>query len=130
MTLRYNINKLLNVAHSDPTKVINLLRGVLNPASVSQFTRKIIYENKGFTGSGWVINPSVISDKSVQVSARHRVEYLMLCALRPYEDYIFYGYIHLPINLARGLYDEENPLLELEGNGNILFHYEQLMKAQ
>lgn len=122
---RYNINALIRAGRDDPKHIVKLVRSILNPSKASTATKALIHRYKGFTGNGWILNPSVVFSKAKEEDI---VEYLMLAGLRPYEDYVFYGVLTLPLKLAGGLVDEasSNPLLKLE-NDKIHFTYEDLM---
>lgn len=104
----FNYERIFIVSHGVPSKMLKAF-------------------NKEKTGPNFIINQKVLVD-SFWLSDRQKAEYLGICALRSYEDYLFGGVttlsIHsvpkyVPLEIIR-----ENPLITIE-NEIIIFNKEQ-----
>lgn len=88
----YNYEKLYLLSHGDPKLLI-------------QYFRKIPQE-----GFDFIIDESVVAD--VFISEQFRSEYLALCSLRNYEDYLD----REEVNLDRDLIPPWVPIEEIKDN--------------
>ena len=92
-----------------------------NNKNISQFY------NQDISGDSYLLNPREIFKNKLQVTLDDMALYIELASLRNYLDYKWYGVKSLPLKyteIDRKLLDE-NPLLEVDGQDNITFYYEE-----
>ena len=85
------------------------------------------FYNQDISGDSYLLNPREIFKNKLQVTLDDMALYIELASLRNYLDYKWYGVNSLPLKYAkidRKLLDE-NPLLEVDGQDNITFYYEE-----
>jgi len=79
------------------------------------------------TGHDFIVKPKTLVD-SFWLSDRHKAEYLGLCSLRNYEDYLHRGEVNLSLDLVPNWIPmqvvKENPLVTLTDN-YIIFQKEK-----
>ncbi len=85
------------------------------------------FYNQDISGDSYLLNPREIFKNKLQVTFNNMALYIELASLRNYLDYKWYGVKSLPLKyteIDRKLLDE-NPLLEVDGQDNITFYYEE-----
>ena len=85
------------------------------------------FYNQDISGDSYLLNPREIFKNKLQVTLDDMALYIELASLRNYLDYKWYGVNSLPLKytkIDRKLL-EENPLLEVDGQDNITFYYEE-----
>jgi len=85
------------------------------------------FYNQDISGDSYLLNPREIFKNKLQVTLDDMALYIELASLRNYLDYKWYGVKSLPLKyteIDRKLLDE-NPLLEVDGQDNITFYYEE-----
>ncbi len=85
------------------------------------------FYNQNISGDSYLLNPREIFKNKLQVTLDDMALYIELASLRNYLDYKWYGVKSLPLKyteIDRKLLDE-NPLLEVDGQDNITFYYEE-----
>ena len=85
------------------------------------------FYNHNLSGDSYLLNPREIFKNKLQVTFNNMALYIELASLRNYLDYKWYGVKSLPLKyteIDRKLL-EENPLLEVDGQDNITFYYEE-----
>ena len=85
------------------------------------------FYNQDISGDSYLLNPREIFKNKLQVTFNNMALYIELASLRNYLDYKWYGVKSLPLKyteIDRKLL-EENPLLEVDGQDNITFYYEE-----
>lgn len=85
------------------------------------------FYNQDISGDSYLLNPREIFKNKLQVTLDDMALYIELASLRNYLDYKWYGVNSLPLKytkIDRKLLDE-NPLLEVDGQDNITFYYEE-----
>jgi hypothetical protein len=85
------------------------------------------FYNHNLSGDSYLLNPREIFKNKLQVTFNNMALYIELASLRNYLDYKWYGVKSLPLKyteIDRKLLDE-NPLLEVDGQDNITFYYEE-----
>jgi len=85
------------------------------------------FYNHNLSGDSYLLNPREIFKNKLQVTLDDMALYIELASLRNYLDYKWYGVKSLPLKyteIDRKLLDE-NPLLEVDGQDNITFYYEE-----
>ncbi len=85
------------------------------------------FYNQDISGDSYLLNPREIFKNKLQVTLDDMALYIELASLRNYLDYKWYGVKSLPLKyteIDRKLLDE-NPLLEIDGQDNITFYYEE-----
>jgi len=85
------------------------------------------FYNHNLSGDSYLLNPREIFKNKLQVTFNNMALYIELASLRNYLDYKWYGVKSLPLKyteIDRKLLDE-NPLLEIDGQDNITFYYEE-----
>ncbi len=85
------------------------------------------FYNQDISGDSYLLNPREIFKNKLQVTLDDMALYIELASLRNYLDYKWYGVKSLPLKyteIDRKLL-EENPLLEVDGQDNITFYYEE-----
>ncbi len=85
------------------------------------------FYNQDISGDSYLLNPREIFKNKLQVTFNNMALYIELASLRNYLDYKWYGVKSLPLKyteIDRKLLDE-NPLLEIDGQDNITFYYEE-----
>lgn len=74
-------------------------------------------------GIDFIVNPKALVD-AFWVSDRHKAEYLGICALRSYDDYVNYEQVDLSLDLIPPWVPldviKDNPLIKLTDNKIIL----------
>jgi len=104
----FNYETIYIVSHGDPTLLLEAFRHTS-------------------TGPDFIVNPKTLVD-SFWITDRHKAEYLGLCALRNYEDYLYRGDVNLSLDLVPNWVPiqviKENPLVTLTDN-QIIFQKEK-----
>jgi hypothetical protein len=87
------------------------------------------YVDKDFSGNSWMLHPDVLLYNAYKHSYREVAEYIGLCALRPFANYVALRDTTLPV-LAMPADPEHildnNRLLRLDENGFVHFLYEEV----
>ena len=85
------------------------------------------FYNQDISGDSYLLNPREIFKNKLQVNLDDMALYIELASLRNYLDYKWYGVKSLPLKyteIDRAVL-RENPLLEIDGQDNITFYYEE-----
>lgn len=85
------------------------------------------FYNQDISGDSYLLNPREIFKNKLQVNLDDMALYIELASLRNYLDYKWYGVKSLPLKyteIDRAVL-KETPLLEIDGQDNITFYYEE-----
>ena len=85
------------------------------------------FYNQDISGDSYLLNPREIFKNKLQVNLDDMALYIELASRRNYLDYKWYGVKSLPLKyteIDRAVL-RENPLLEIDGQDNITFYYEE-----
>ena len=97
---RFNYEDIFMLSHGNPTLLLE-------------------YFKDSTEGINFIVNPKALVD-AFWVSDKHKAEYLGICSLRSYDDYINNGDVDLSLDLIPNWVSldviTENPLIKLTDN--------------
>jgi hypothetical protein len=126
--LFFDWNKILKLSRGNTKNIIRLLAiyvlGLQMPKNRKDLHR--LY-NQDISGNSFLINPRPIIKNVAQASFEDIVMYVELASLRNYLDFKWQGFRRLPLRYTEIDREtiENNPLLEIDGQDNITFYYEE-----
>ncbi len=124
----FDWKKVQKLSGGKPENVVRILAihtyNIRMPRKNKNISR---FYNHNLSGDSYLLNPREIFKNKLQVTFNNMALYIELASLRNYLDYKWYGVKSLPLKyteIDRKLLDE-NPLLEVDGQDNITFYYEE-----
>lgn len=126
----FNWDKIYDEAKGSVQECVIIFRMIVeNQVPRNKRDRIYRYVDKDFSGTSWMLHPDVLLYNAYKYSYREIAEYIGLCALRPFANYVALRDTTLPV-LAMPADPEHildnNRLLRLDENGFVHFLYEEV----
>jgi len=126
----YNWDKIYDEAKGSVIECVVIFRMLVEGQIPRNKYDKIYkYADKNFKGESWMLHPDVLLYNAYQYDYRELAEYIGLCALRPFANYVAHRDTTLSLLAMPGNADyiiDNNRLLQLDESGQVHFLYEEV----
>jgi len=126
----YNWDKIYDEAKGSVIECVVIFRMLVEGQIPRNKQDKLYkYSDKNFKGESWMLHPDVLLYNAYQYDYRELAEYIGLCALRPFANYVAHRDTTLSLLAMPGHADyiiDNNRLLRLDESGQVHFLYEEV----